>query len=105
MLPEGYHRTIAENELPPGKMRTVEVAGEGVLLANVNGRFYGMGAYYNHEKWDLSEGALEGTTVICAGHATIWDLTTGKGKFSEHVDPEPLYDVQVSDGYLYVKRT
>lgn len=85
-------------------MKTVDVDGEAVLLANVDGKIYGMGAYCNHELWDLAEGALEGTEVICPGHGTIWDLRTGKGSFKELVKAEPLYDVQVEEGYLCVKR-
>jgi 3-phenylpropionate/trans-cinnamate dioxygenase ferredoxin subunit len=101
---EGFTRSISESELPPGKMKTVEVNGEGVLLANVDGKLYGIGAYCNHEMWDLSEGALEGLEVICAGHGTIWNLKTGRGKFKEPVKDEPLYDVKAEDGYIYVKK-
>lgn len=104
MSQEGYFKTIMASELPPGSMKTVEVAGEGVLLANVDGQFYGMGAYCTHEDWDLSEGSLEGTKVYCAGHGTIWDIRTGQGEFRDPVKNEPLYDVQVKDGYLYVKK-
>jgi 3-phenylpropionate/trans-cinnamate dioxygenase ferredoxin subunit len=100
----GYQRSIAESELPPGKMKTVEIGGEGVLLANVDGKFYGIGAYCNHEQWELSEGSLEGMELICAGHGTVWDLETGQGRFTERLRPEPLYDVQVRDGYLFVKK-
>jgi nitrite reductase/ring-hydroxylating ferredoxin subunit len=104
MREEDCYQTIRESELPPGKIRTVEVDREGVLLANVDGKFYGIGAYCKHKQWDLAEGALEGTRVTCAGHGTVWDLRTGKGEFTKPLEDEPLYDVQVKDGYLCVKR-
>ncbi len=104
MREEGFFRALKESELPPGKIRTVEVGGESVLLANVDGKFYGMGAICKHKGWDLSEGSLQGVKVICAGHGTIWDLRTGKGEFTRPLEDEPLYDVQVEDGYLYVRR-
>ncbi len=108
MSDEGYHKTISEEELPPGRMKTVLVGEQAVLLVNVNGKFFGMGAYCTHKQWDLSDGWLRGTTVMCPGHATVWDLTTGKGEKGDEVkgslEAEPLYDVQARDGYLYVKR-
>jgi nitrite reductase/ring-hydroxylating ferredoxin subunit len=102
-MPPG-HKTIQVSELPEGSMKTVHVAGEDVLLVNINGTFYGMGAICKHEEWDLSEGMLEGRKVTCAGHGAIWDLTTGTAEFDEELENEPLYDVVVEDGYLYVER-
>ncbi len=108
MSDEGYLRTIGESELPAGRMKTVVVGEEPVLLVNVGGKFYGMGAYCTHKQWDLSDGWLQGATVMCPGHATVWDLKTGKGEKGDEVkgslEDEPLYDVQARDGYLYVKR-
>ena len=80
MSDEGYHRTISKAELPPGRMKTVVAGGEAVLLVNVGGEFYGIGAYCTHKRWDLSDGWLHGTKVMCPGHATVWNLKTGKGE-------------------------
>ncbi len=104
MREEGFFRALKESDLPPGAIRTVQIEGEGVLLANVEGKVYGMGAYCKHKGWDLSEGGLQGEKVICAGHGTVWDLRTGTGEFMKPLEDEPLYDVQVEDGYLYVRR-
>ena len=101
---DGFAKALEASKLPPGSMKTVEVDGDEVLLVNVAGRYYGMGAICKHEEWDLSEGSLEDTKVICAGHGTIWDLNTGVGEFDEPVEKEPLYDVKSEGGYLYVKR-
>ncbi len=101
---EGFTKALEVSRLPPGSMKTVDVNGEDVLLVNAAGEFYGMGAICKHEEWDLSEGTLEDTKVVCAGHGTIWDLKTGMGEFDEPLENEPLYDVKVEKGYLYVRR-
>lgn len=101
---EGWHKAIEASKVPPGTMRTVNVDGDDVLIANVDGVYYGMGAICKHQEWDLSEGTLEGTKVICAGHGSIWDLTTGKAEFDEPLEDEPLYDVRLENGFIYVKR-
>ena len=97
-----YVKATEASRIPPDSMMTVEVMGDSVLIANVNGRYYGMGAICTHEQWDLSEGTLEGTAVTCAGHGTVWDLKTGKGVFDEPLDDEPLYDIKEEGGFLYV---
>lgn len=104
MPDEGYTKAIAESDLPAGTMKTVDVAGESVLLVNAEGALYGMGGICTHEEWDLSEGTLEGTRVTCAGHGSIWDLATGKAEFDQPIADEPLYDVLAEDGWLYVKK-
>jgi glycine betaine catabolism B len=99
-----YSKSVESSKVPSGGMLTVEVSGEPVLIANVDGKFYGIGAICTHEQWDLSEGTLEGTAITCAGHGTVWDLKTGKGVFDEPLEDEPLYDVKEEGGFLYVKK-
>jgi glycine betaine catabolism B len=99
-----FLKAVETSKVPPDSMLTVEVGDESVLIANVDGKFYGMGAICTHEQWDLSEGTLEGTTVTCAGHGTVWDLKTGKGVFDEPLEDEPLYDVKEEDGFLFVRK-
>ena len=99
-----FLRAVEATKVPSDKMLTVEVGGDSVLIANVDGKYYGMGAICSHQQWDLSEGTLEDTAVTCAGHGTVWDLKTGKGVFDEPLEDEPLYDVKEEDGFLYVKK-
>jgi glycine betaine catabolism B len=99
-----FMKAVETSKVPSDSMLTVEVGGESVLIANVDGRFYGMGAICTHAGWDLSEGTLVETEVTCAGHGTVWDLKTGKGVFDEPLKDEPLYDVMEQDGYLYVRK-
>jgi 3-phenylpropionate/trans-cinnamate dioxygenase ferredoxin component len=99
-----FLKAVEATKVPPGSMLTVEVGGDSVLIANVDGKYHGMGAICTHAQWDLSEGTLEDTAVTCAGHGTVWDLKTGKGVFDEPLEDEPLYDVKEEGGYLYVKK-
>jgi glycine betaine catabolism B len=99
-----FTKAIEASGVPPDSMLTVEVGGEQVLLANIDGKYYGMGAICTHKGWDLSEGTLVDTEVTCAGHGTVWDLRTGKGIFDEPIEDEPLYDVKEEDGFLFVRK-
>jgi len=99
-----FKKAVETSMVPPDTMLTVDVEGDAVLIANVDGKYYGMGAICTHEQWDLSEGALEDTAVTCAGHGTVWDLKTGKGVFDEPLPDEPLYEVKEEGRFLYVKK-
>jgi len=99
-----FVKSVESSKVPPGAMLTVDVGGEQVTLANVDGKYYGIGAFCTHAQWDLSEGTLEDLTITCAGHGTVWDLRTGEGVFDEPLRDEPLYDVKEEDGFLYVKK-
>ena len=99
-----FLKAVEASKVPSDSMLTVEVGGESVLLANVDGKYYGMGAYCTHEEWDLTEGTQVETEVTCAGHGTVWDLKTGKGVFDEPLPDEPLYDVKEEEGFLFVRR-
>jgi nitrite reductase/ring-hydroxylating ferredoxin subunit len=99
-----FVKAVEASKVPPETMLTVQVGGEQVLVANVDGGYYGMSAICTHKGWDLSEGTLVETEVTCAGHGTVWDLKTGKGIFDVPLRDEPLYDVKEEGGFLYVRK-
>jgi nitrite reductase/ring-hydroxylating ferredoxin subunit len=102
---EEFKKTVSVNEVPPGKMKTVWLSDEeAVLIANVEGKYYAIGGICTHEQWDLSEGTLVDKKVICAGHGTVWDLETGKGEFTEPLPDEPVYEVKIQEGYIWVRK-
>ena len=99
-----FKKTVEATKIPPETMLAVEVGRDSVLIANVDNKYYGMGAICTHAKWDLSEGTLEDTVITCAGHGTVWDLKTGKGMFDLPLPDEPLYEVKEDGGFLYVRK-
>ena len=84
-------------------MKTLEVEGEDILVANVEGRLRAIGAICTHREWDLSEGDLGGNSVTCAGHGSVFDLETGKGEFVRPIPPEPVYPVTVDGEDVFVE--
>ena len=96
-------------DLPEGTMRGVEVGGEGVLVANVDGIFYAIARKCPHMGFDLSKGTLEGARVTCRMHGASFDLATGEavGKakllfLRTRPKPARTYPVRVVDGAITV---
>ena len=70
--------TVKASEFREGEPHRVELEGKGVLIALVSGRFYAIGDRCPHLGCSLSKGALQGTTITCPCHGSIFDITNGK---------------------------
>jgi nitrite reductase/ring-hydroxylating ferredoxin subunit len=60
-----------------GKLTTVEVDGVTVAVARVGGRLHAFQDGCTHMQCSLSDGDLEGTSIICPCHLGRFDVTTG----------------------------
>jgi nitrite reductase/ring-hydroxylating ferredoxin subunit len=65
-------------DVPPGKMKHVEVEEKEILLANPDGKVYALCNRCSHMNAPLSMGALNGKVVTCPMHGARYDVTTGK---------------------------
>jgi 3-phenylpropionate/trans-cinnamate dioxygenase ferredoxin subunit len=102
---EDYVKVAKVSDVKEGSLKRVELEdGEGVVIANVGGEYFAINATCHHEEWDLSEGMLEGHTIVCAGHGAEWNLETGNAKFDEPLEPEPLYGVKVEGEDILITR-
>ena len=65
-------------ELPPGKMRRIDLRGRRILLANVGGRLCAVDDTCTHEEASLAAGVLNGELVKCPLHNSRFNVCTGK---------------------------
>jgi nitrite reductase/ring-hydroxylating ferredoxin subunit len=77
------------SEIPVGKMKRVEAAGVGVLVANVDGKFYAVADRCGHMNALLSMGTINGSTVACPWHGSKFNVTTGKKLSEPTMTPPP----------------
>lgn len=84
-------------------MTKVVVDGTTVAVAHVAGRLYGFDDSCTHLQCSLSDGDLEGATVVCPCHFGRFDLATGA--VLEGPPPRPLrtWKVTAADGVLEVE--
>ncbi|MBI1869432.1 non-heme iron oxygenase ferredoxin subunit [Candidatus Gottesmanbacteria bacterium] len=67
------------SDIPEGSMKTFEVNGKRIAIANVDGDFFAIDDTCTHEQCSLGgEGVLDGTTVVCGCHGASFDVTSGK---------------------------
>ena len=66
------------SEISPNNMMGVDIKGKFVLIANVEGKYFGMQGKCSHAGGNLWEGKLDGFVVKCPRHGSEFDVRTGK---------------------------
>ena len=95
---------VKASDVAPGKMVGADVAGERILVANVEGEVFAMRAKCNHMGGPLDKGTLEGNVVTCPLHGSKWDVKTGNlVKIPRPLQPEPVYKVVVQGDQVLVE--
>ena len=90
-------------EVPPGVMKMVQVVGQAVCLANVDGKCYAIGNLCTHEEGPLDQGRLEEYEVECPWHGSQFDIRTGQVIVGPASRPEPVYEVKLEGTSLLVR--
>ena len=92
--------------IPPSQMKEVEVNGEKICLANVEGKYYAIGNVCTHLGGPLAQGKLEGYEVQCPWHGSRFDIRTGKVVRPPAMRSEPTYEIKIEedDNILLKKR-
>ncbi len=95
-------RVASLEEVPPGSLLGVEVGGERVCLANVDGEIYALADNCSHQEFPLSAGILEDDQLECGWHGARFDVTDGRALCLPAIRPVKTYEVRVEDGAIFV---
>jgi len=63
---------------PDGKSVQVDADGKPVVVFNIRGSLFAIGAQCSHQGGPLDEGALSEHRVECPWHGSVFDIETGK---------------------------
>jgi nitrite reductase/ring-hydroxylating ferredoxin subunit/uncharacterized membrane protein len=67
-----------EDSVSEGETLRVNVSGTIIVIARVGGKLHAFQEFCTHRHGPLSEGAFEGTDVICPWHCSKFDVRSGK---------------------------
>ena len=96
---------VAETkDIQPSNMRAVDLEGERVCIANVEGSYYAIGNVCTHLGGPLNEGTLEGYDVECPWHGSKFDVRTGEPTRPPARQAVPSYEVKVEGNNILVRR-
>jgi nitrite reductase/ring-hydroxylating ferredoxin subunit/uncharacterized membrane protein len=90
-------------DLPDGEPQRVEADGTPVLLLRQGNRIRAIGATCTHLGGPLDEGPIEGDTVTCPWHGSVFCLDDGALIHGPAMTPVAAYEVRVKDGRIAIR--
>jgi nitrite reductase/ring-hydroxylating ferredoxin subunit len=74
----GFQRVANKRDIKEGSLLGVELEGNNIVLAMINGQVFAMDAVCSHQGAPLEEGTLEGFNLTCPWHYAVFDVRNGK---------------------------
>ena len=96
------HRVGPLSEIPENEGVRVEIGNTIVAVFRVGKELFAVGDQCPHMGASLSEGFVDGKTIVCPWHGWMFDLENGASPFDEEARV-PVYRVLVEDGDVYVE--
>jgi len=103
-LPENFTPVLAESDLPDGQPRRALYKETPLLLVRLGSRVFCLAETCAHLGGPLSEGKLEGRTIVCPWHASRFGLATGEVIDGPAAFPQPCLRTRIRKGQIEVRK-
>jgi nitrite reductase/ring-hydroxylating ferredoxin subunit len=104
MFPEKFTAILPESKLPDNTPTRAMYQGVPILLVRRGPRLFAMAETCSHFSGPLSEGILDGDSIVCPYHASRFALEDGRVINGPAVHPQPCLEVRVRDGQIEVRK-
>ena len=104
VLSEDFVKVADTKDIQSSQMKAVEVTGEKICVANVEGKYYAVGNVCTHVGGPLAEGTLEGYEIECPWHGSKFDVRTGEVARGPARRPEPIYELKVDGNNILIRK-
>jgi nitrite reductase/ring-hydroxylating ferredoxin subunit/uncharacterized membrane protein len=102
-LPEKFMPVLSDADLPEGELKRVLYKETPLLLVRRGARVFALAETCAHLGGPLSEGKLEGGTVVCPWHASRFTLESGEVVDGPSAFPQPCLKTRIRDGQIEVR--
>jgi len=99
-----FVKVASTSEIPDGEMKIVEVDGQEIVVANLNGEFVAFQSECTHRGGPLGEGILMNDVVECPFHAGQFNVRTGEVVGPPPTEPIATFAVQVEGDDVKVEK-
>lgn len=76
-MSDGFQKVANKKDINEGGLVGVELQGNKIVLAMVDGQVFAMDAVCSHKGAPLEEGELEGNSLTCPWHYAVFDVRNG----------------------------
>lgn len=103
-FPEQFAAVLPEANLIDGQLTRAMYQDTPILLVRRGDRIFALAETCSHFSGPLSEGKLEGDTVVCPYHFSRFALEDGRVMDGPAVHPQPCLEVRTRNGRIEVRR-
>jgi len=103
-FPENFTAVLPESKLPDNTPTRAMYQGVPILLVRRGARLFAMAETCSHFSGPLSEGKLDGDSIVCPYHASRFALEDGRVINGPAVHPQPCLEVRTRNGQIEVRR-
>jgi len=97
------HKIVPLKDLPINTAKSFTVRNKHILISNINGKIYATDDLCTHAECSLgTDGYLEGQTITCGCHGSVFDIPSGKAINLPATKDLNTYVTSIKDGYIYV---
>ena len=97
-----WTRVASPEEMEEGDVKAFYAGNRRIALAKSDGVLYAFDDECTHRQCSLSDGDVEGVSLMCPCHGGEFDLSTGAVIGGPPPEPIRLYPVEESDGDIRV---
>lgn len=94
---------MKESELKENKMQKAEAGGISVMVVKRGGKIFVISDKCSHLGGQLSEGELDGDSVVCPWHDSKFAYEDGRVLVGLATYVQPCFEVRVRQGHLEVR--
>jgi 3-phenylpropionate/trans-cinnamate dioxygenase ferredoxin component len=91
------------DDIAEGDATAFDVNGEEIAVARVNGSLLAFSDICTHRLCNLSLGEIDGTTIECECHGSVFDMATGQVIEGPATEPIATYPVADDGGELKIE--
>jgi len=103
-FPEDFVTVMPEAELQNDKPVRAEHTGVPILLVRRGDRVFAMAETCSHFGAPLSEGKLDGDSIVCPWHASRFALLDGHVINGPAVHPQPCLEARIRNGNIEIRK-
>ena len=98
-----FQKIAKTSELSPGKMKEYKINGKTIAIANADGEFLAFDGICSHAHCALAGGFLDGFTVTCYCHGSMFDAKSGDVLSPPANAPIGVYNTKVEGDDILVE--
>lgn len=103
MNKDSFVKAASKRDIPLSQMKEVQVDGQKICIANIEGKYFAIDNTCSHEGGPLADGKLEGYHVECPWHQSRFDIRTGEVKAPPAVESQTSYQIKLEGDDIMIR--